>query len=386
MVLEDLRVQEIPRAGGGFSYTVLWPDGSVVEEVDDFLRGYDGRGTQRTYAFCLVDHLRWRFREGLTTESVKILDLHRYMGAMGSRVSMPFGLVWRLPPKRPLGTSALKVLAACVKGFYVHACAVGGVNEELGSALAATRLPTRADRDRALLGHLKTTMPANPLAPPRRSGRRRHPKMLPEDARPELMTVVNTARDRMVVTWLSDTSMRIGGLTGLHLMDLHLRENAACGECRSPHVHGCHRQGNPNRAAAKIKPDWQMVDGVITGGEIYRASPAMVSSYFAYTTTEYAACAGRHGMLMVQLAGPQRGLPWSAGAARAGCCVGLVPAPSCPAGSRPRRSGTSSPTTCWMPAMATRWSPRPLATGPRPGWSTRSTGTRTCTPRSSRRP
>jgi len=36
MVLEDLRVQEIPRAGGGFSYTVLWPDGTVDEEADAY--------------------------------------------------------------------------------------------------------------------------------------------------------------------------------------------------------------------------------------------------------------------------------------------------------------------------------------------------------------
>ncbi|MGW0673485.1 hypothetical protein [Streptomyces sp. NPDC002746] len=55
------------------------------------------------------------------------------------------------------------------------------------------------------------------------------------------------------MTWLSDTTLRIGGLTGLHLVDLHLRENAACGEDRSPHVHVCHRQGDPNGARAKKK-------------------------------------------------------------------------------------------------------------------------------------
>ncbi|MFF8911056.1 site-specific integrase [Streptomyces olivaceoviridis] len=83
-------------------------------------------------------------------------------------------------------------------------------------------------------------MAKNPLAPPQGT-RRQHPKMLPDGARPELMPVVNTARDRVVVTWLSDTSLRIGGLTGLHLVDLHLRENAGCGECKGPHLHVCHR-------------------------------------------------------------------------------------------------------------------------------------------------
>ncbi|MEU9370509.1 hypothetical protein AB0D71_38780 [Streptomyces avermitilis] len=55
-------------------------------------------------------------------------------------------------------------------------------------------------------------MPANPLAP-LQGPRRRHPKMLPDGARPELSEVVTT-RDEMVVTWPSDTSLRIYGLTG----------------------------------------------------------------------------------------------------------------------------------------------------------------------------
>lgn len=311
----DLRVQALRRASGGLTYTIVWADGSVEEEADGYLLTHEGSGSQRTYAYYLVDHLRWRIREGLTTATVRLLDLHRYMGAVGAQVPMPWGQPWRVPPQRPYGRSALQVAAACIKGFYLHQCTTWNVNVELREALEVRRLPTRADRDRALLGHVRTSMPANPIAP-RRAGRRRHPKMLPDGARPEMLKVVNTARDVLVVTWLSDTSLRIGGLTGLHLSDLHLRDNADCGECMSPHLHVCHRVGNPNRAAAKIKPDWSLVDGVVCGGEIYRASPAMISSYFKYMTTEYAAHAAGHGMLLIQLSGPKRGEPWSADAAR----------------------------------------------------------------------
>lgn len=313
MVLDDLRVQPMRRAGGGRTYTILWPDGSVNDEADSYLRQYEGKGTQKTYAYFLVDHLRWMLRERLTTETVTLPDLRRYMGAVGARVPMPYGQPWR-PPNQLYSTSALQVTAACLKGFYLHQCALLGVNDELRVALSATRLPSKADRDRALLGHLKTSMPANPLAP--QGVRRRHPKMLPDGAKQKLLDVVQTARDAMVVTWLSDTSMRIGAVTGLHVIDLHLREGAACGECKSPHVHVCHRSANPNRAAAKIKPDWRMVDGTVTGGEIYRASPAMISSYFAYMTTEYTKSAAGHGMLLIQLAGPGAGEPWTADAAR----------------------------------------------------------------------
>ncbi|MCX4869628.1 tyrosine-type recombinase/integrase [Streptomyces sp. NBC_00822] len=237
------------------------------------------------------------------------------MGAVGAMTAMPWGQPWRVPPQRPYGQSALQIAAACLKGFYLHSCSEKKVNEELRAELGVQRLPTQMDRSRAMLGHMVTSMPANPLAP-RGTGRRRHPKMPPDGARAALLDAVRTARDAMVVTWLSDTSLRIGGLTGLHLVDLHLRENAGCGDCPSPHLHVCHRPGNLNRAAAKIKPDWRVVDGVVCGGEVYRASPAMVSSYFTYMTTEYTAHAAGHGMLLIQLSGFRRGEPWSADAAR----------------------------------------------------------------------
>jgi site-specific recombinase XerC len=106
-------------------------------------------------------------------------------------------------------------------------------------------------------------MPANPLAP--KGPRRRHPKMLPEVARERLLAVVNSARDRLVVTWLGDGGRQIGELCGLHLVYLHLREDAVCGECRSPHLHVCRRPGNPNEAEAKTKHPWQVEHGTVTG-------------------------------------------------------------------------------------------------------------------------
>src|SRR6266542_6762786 len=160
-----------------------------------------------------------------------------------------------------------------------------GVNGALGKALDQSRLPTRADRRRALLGHVTSSLPANPLAP--RGSRRQHPKLLPEGAKARLLEVVHTARDRLVVTWLADGGFRIGELCGLHLVDLHLRENAACGQCRTPHVHVCHRPGNPNRAEAKTKHPWQVEEGTVCGGLIRRVSPAMIHTYFDYLTGEY---------------------------------------------------------------------------------------------------
>jgi integrase len=311
IVVGDLRVQEIRRGNGCRGWTVVWPEGSVYAEADRFLARYEGSGTQRTYAYLLVDHLRWLERECLTFTAVGLRDLERYMGIVGADVRMPLGQPWRLG-KRPYGRSALSASAACLKGFYVHQASLG-VNTELGQQLSRTRLPSRADRRRSFLGHVATTMPANPLAPHGRQ--RRHPKMLPDGARERLLAQVRTARDRLVVTWLADAGLRIGELCGLHVVDLHLREGAACGQCRSPHLHVCHRPGNPNLARAKTKHPWRIDDGTVTGGLVKRVSPAMVHTYFEYITGEYPRGVG-HGMLLVQLHGADAGQPWSPTAAR----------------------------------------------------------------------
>jgi hypothetical protein len=308
VVIGQLRVQQLARRDGRRSWTIVWPEGTVHPEADRFLRQHDGSGTQRTYAYLLVDHLRWLERECVSLEAVTLRDLERYMGIVGAEVAMPLGEPWRAG-KRPYGRSALSGAAACLKGFYLYQASLG-VNGELGGKLARARVPSRADRRRSLLGHVKTVMPANPLAPG--GPYRRHPKMLPEGAREKLLAVVGSARDALVVTWLADGGMRIGELCGLHLVDLHLREDAACGQCRVPHVHVCHRPGNPNGARAKTKHPWRAQDATVTGGLVKRVSPAMVHTYFDYMTGEYPRGRVSHGMLLVQLRGVDAGQPWAA--------------------------------------------------------------------------
>ncbi|MFJ8348219.1 tyrosine-type recombinase/integrase [Streptomyces sp. NPDC094153] len=272
---------------------------------------YAGDGTDRTYAYLLVDHLRWLKHEGLSPKDVTFRDVKRYMGAVGAEVPMPLGTPWRVG-RQSYGNSTLKTAASCLKGFYLHHARLG-VNTELGEELNQRRLPTKKDKHRSLLGHVAKSKSANPLMPKDR--RRRHPKMLPDGAREVLRAEVNSARDRLVVDWLGDGGFRVGELCGLHLADLHLREGAACGECRTPHAHVCHRDGLANGARAKSKYEWGLEEGVIRGGLIKRVSPAMIHSYFEYMMGEYPR-GSEHGQLLVQQHGRDRGMPWAPEGAR----------------------------------------------------------------------
>lgn len=311
LVLGAIRVQPVSRADGRRSHTIVLSDNSVYREPDGFLRQCEA-GTCRTYAYLLVDHLRWLEAEGLRLDQVGLADLKRYMAAVGAEFPGPQGGPWRTG-RRPYSPATLQTLAACLKAFYVHRGALGH-GTDLAGTLKGTRLPTRADRRRMFLGHTAGQLPANPLAPGQL--RHRHPKMPPADARQRLVAALPAARDRLAVTWLDDGGFRVSELCGLHLADLHLRDDADCGECRAPHVHICHREANPNLARAKIRHPWSAGDGTIRGGQIRRASPAMIHSYFEYMTAEYPGSAG-HGMLLVQLHGPEAGEPWAAAGLRA---------------------------------------------------------------------
>lgn len=309
-VIGNFRVQEIARGDGRREYTIMTPDGLICPGPDQFLRTCAG-GTDRSYAYLLVDHLRWLADQGLTTDAVSLRELARYMGVLGAEYAGPFGLPWR-NGRQPLSQSSLASVAACLKRFYSHQ-GTCGVNTSLAQALKRTRLPTRLDKQSLFLGHVASEVPSNPLAPKRSS--RRSPKLPPQEAREVLVRAAATARDRLVVTWLADGGFRIGELCSLHLVDLHLREDAECGECSTKHVHICHREGNTNRARVKIKADWSYSRGVVRGGHVRRASPAMIHTYFDYMTSEYPRD-DEHGMLLVQLQGPHRGRPWSPAAAR----------------------------------------------------------------------
>lgn len=283
----------------------------IHSRSDRWLRTFS-EGTQRTYAYHLVDHLRWLKAVNASEEAVSLEDLRRYMALCGAEHAGPLGSPWL---DAPLSASALQVRAAVLKGYYLDVTSRERINDELNKQLTETRLPTRALKDKQFLAHVSgPEMPANPLAPA--APPRRHPRLLPDGVTSALIDAVNTARDRMVVTWLTDSGIRVGELCGLHHVDLHLRPNHECGEEKLAHFHVVKRS-NPNRARAKRGQPARLQDGVVRGGSVRYASPAMIETYLEYLTDEYFDVRGlaTSNLVLVQLQNDV-GMPLSTHAVR----------------------------------------------------------------------
>ena len=310
--LDDLRVQQVRHRDGRRSYIIRdVANGAVHARADRYLASFD-EGTQRTYAYHLVDHLRWLASTGYAEDTVRFEDLRRYMALRGADNNGPLGVPLH---SSPLGQSALAVTAACLKGYYVDLTTRENVNGTLRAQLTENRLATGRDRERSALGHLMSSVARNPLAggtPPTR-----HPRLLPDGARDSMIDAVRTARDRMIVVWLSDSGLRIGELCGLSFCDLHLRNDHACGERKGAHFHIVKRH-NPNFASAKTPRPARVIEGVVTGGTVRRASPAMVDTYNEYLAEDYhrVRAVAHTDLVLVHLTGETAGQPLSPHGAR----------------------------------------------------------------------
>ncbi|HEV2068689.1 MAG TPA: hypothetical protein VGR26_02725 [Acidimicrobiales bacterium] len=163
----DLRVQLVSHRDARRSYVVLDVEtGCVHPRAERFLAPF-GEGTQRTYAYHLLDHLRWLASTGYAEENVTIEDLKRYMALGGAEHAGPLGIPWR---QRPLGLATQGVRANCVKGYYLDLTTREDVNVPLRAALSERRLANGRDRDRSVLGHLTISVAANPLSREARRG------------------------------------------------------------------------------------------------------------------------------------------------------------------------------------------------------------------------
>ncbi len=168
---------------GRVAYAILHPTARCHRLGDGFLRTCNG-GTDRAYAYLLVDHLRWLEFESLSPGAVTMRDLSRYMAAVGAEYAGPYGRPWRAG-KEPYSQSSLDSAAACLERFYQFQ-GTQGANQGLAGE-PGPQAPARQGRPAAdVPGARGPDLPANPLRPAQ-TVQRRHPKMLAEGAREKLV-------------------------------------------------------------------------------------------------------------------------------------------------------------------------------------------------------
>lgn len=271
-------VRKVRHRDGSQSYWIFTPDLEVHRSSLNVLKRY-GTSTQQTYAYSLVDHLNWLLANGKTPDVVTFDDLQRYMNGVTGQVDGVYGAVWRKPTQKPIGPSAAGNVASVVKAYYLALAASGEVSAELVEALRSNTVARQGKSGR--MGQ------ANPLAPKTAS---RRPRFLPDEVVQALFEpgVLTSARDVMILTWLHDGGIRVGGLCGLRFSDLHLRRNHECGQRADPHVHVIGRDDNPNGARAKAyAPAALARDGAVLDGVIRAVSPDMISTFHAYLLDEF---------------------------------------------------------------------------------------------------
>lgn len=271
-------VRRIGHAGGRESYWIFTPAGELHRPSLEVLTRF-GPSTQQTYAYSLVDHLNWLHVNRKSTITVTLNDLRRYMNGLTGQAEGVFGVAWRTPEQKPLGASAAASVATIVKAYYLALAAKGKASAELVAALEGVAPLSKRKGSRGVA--------SNPLAP-RKSART--PRFLPDTVVASLFepSVLTTARDLMIVTWLRDGGLRVGGMCGLRFSDLHLMTDHPCGQRADAHVHIVGRDDNPNRARAKAYATAGVsVDGYVLDGVIRAVSPAMISTFYGYLLDEY---------------------------------------------------------------------------------------------------
>lgn len=282
------RVCAVQPSRGPGRHWIFTPDGSIHERALLALRGLSP-GTERTYAYSLADHLDFLVVNDIkeedvpqpyTTEDSTLTVLLRYMaGLTGNSDFGVYGIDWR-GNKKPVGPEAAITSGTAIRRYYLKLAAEGIIDD----ANFVRELEGRP----VMTGPEGRVVMSNPLTPSRGTGTPT-PRILPSETVQALFEpgVLLTARDRMIMTWLVDDGIRVGGLCGLRFCDLHLKRNHRCGQRREPHIHIIPRDDNPNGSRQKDRRKPTIAkDGTILGGVIRLVSDEMISTYYEYMLDE----------------------------------------------------------------------------------------------------
>ena len=250
---------------GRVGWTVVDDRYDEHPRVGEYLRVLcdgEGRsvGTARTYAGRLALYLTWAAAAGVDEagpSAGQLAVFARWLERSPSRKHRPGAGRRRAPDPNvvPLGPARSPatvdgILAAVVE-FVRFAASRGWTENRLADALS-TRAELRYLPPRFDSGERS----GRPVVTRRRVRRRRVEKAPATLTREQVGVLVGACanpRDRFVVEALCATGVRVSGLCGLHLPDLHLLPSAVRLGCTvaGAHLHVVRREDNENGALAK---------------------------------------------------------------------------------------------------------------------------------------
>jgi integrase len=251
---------------------------SVVDERFELVGMFDGflfeervsrdrsEKTTGQYASNLVEFATWARDRDLLTDLV----------ACARNLGM-FQLHLRTSPivrrgrghGRARSNDRVSDIMSSVRSFYRHQVRLGAVPGSVNQLLYDVVDPAGASMP--WLEDLPA-MVARPLHRLPRSGLS-EPRTASFDEYVAMLAVAGTARDKLLLTVLALTGLRIGQALGLHRSDMHLMANSRAVGCSSPgpHVHAVRRESNENLALSKRRREL-----------VVPAHPWLVGIYAAY--------------------------------------------------------------------------------------------------------
>jgi integrase/recombinase XerD len=265
-----------------------------------FARGRSEKTTAQ-YASGLVEFGGWALERGLLDDLVAcarnlgMFQLH-LRAAPIERIGRGHG--------RARSNDRVGDIMGCVRSFYRsqvrHGAVPSSVNELLYEVVepAAGAMPWLEDLP-ALVARPVHTLPQSGEREPRTASLQEYAAM---------MTAPGCLRDKLLISLLALTGLRIGQALGLRRSDLHLMENSRAVGCAipGPHLHVVRREDNENLAISKRRREL-----------VVPVHPAVLSVYAAYCEErDRVPAAARSDFVFVNLAGGEVGRAMSDGRAR----------------------------------------------------------------------
>ncbi len=282
---------------GGFELVPAF-DRFLFEER--FGRGRSEKTTAQ-YASGLVEFGGWTLERGLFADLVAcarnlgMFQLHLRTSPIG-RVGRGHGCA--------RSVDRVADIMGCVRSFYRHQVRNGAVPSSVTELLydvvepAAGAMPWLEDLP---------ALVARPVHTLRRSGES-EPRTTTLEEYAAMMAAPACLRDKLLITMLALTGVRIGQALGLRRSDLHLMENSRPVGCSvgGPHLHVVRREDNENSALSKRRQEL-----------VVPVHATVVGVYAAYCVErDRVPAAARSDFVFVNVAGGEVGRPMTDGRAR----------------------------------------------------------------------